>query len=219
MNPMHDLFSFNGRMRRMHFWLYAIAIGIVHTIIQFVVGLVTGGAAATAVESGSAEAAAGAGGIGAIVSLIISLFFFWPAMAVSIKRAHDRNQGAMVVLTYYILFAIFLVAGAVLVGGAIAAAGPGGQVDPNNISGGAMGAMAGGGIVMMIMGLVLVIYAIYLLINLGFLDGTPGPNRFGPSPKYGDAGPGGGYGGQGGGYGGQGGGYGGQGGGGTTVVS
>lgn len=32
-------------------------------------------------------------------------------------------------------------------------------------------------------GLVMLAAMIYLLVVVGFLDGTPGPNRFGPSPK------------------------------------
>ena len=34
-----------------------------------------------------------------------------------------------------------------------------------------------------LVGIVYIIGGIWLLIDLGFLDGTPGPNRFGPSPK------------------------------------
>ena len=35
----------------------------------------------------------------------------------------------------------------------------------------------------MLYGLALLIGSLYQLVVLGFLDGTPGPNRFGTSPK------------------------------------
>lgn len=34
-----------------------------------------------------------------------------------------------------------------------------------------------------IVGFIVVVASLYLLVVLGFLDGTPGPNRFGRSPK------------------------------------
>jgi uncharacterized membrane protein YhaH (DUF805 family) len=40
----------------------------------------------------------------------------------------------------------------------------------------------------LLIGLIPIIGAIWLLVELGFLDGTQGPNKYGPSPK-GVAGP------------------------------
>lgn len=39
------------------------------------------------------------------------------------------------------------------------------------------------GAIWILIGLIPLIGSIWVLIECGFLDGTPGPNRFGPSPK------------------------------------
>jgi uncharacterized membrane protein YhaH (DUF805 family) len=98
---MHLLFGFNGRTRRLHYWLASIGAGF---------GL-------------------------SVLCLVISLFYvvlvFWIGLAVQIKRWHDRDKSGVWVLIVFIP----------LVG------------------------------------------SLWSLIECGILDGTEGPNRFGPSPK------------------------------------
>lgn len=36
-----------------------------------------------------------------------------------------------------------------------------------------------------LLGIILLVYAIYLLVVLGFLKGTAGPNNYGPDPLQG----------------------------------
>lgn len=174
------LFSFDGRIRRRDWWLWGIAIGVVNVITQFILGAVIGATAASNAAPGDTTAAAGAGLTAGIASLVVSLIFLWPSAALSIKRAHDRDKPAMFVIGYYALTVLFLIVMTFTMGSAFAAAGAGAGTTPEAAG---MAAAGGGGIIVGILGLVLFVYAIWLLIELGFLDGTPGPNRFGPSPK------------------------------------
>lgn len=44
------------------------------------------------------------------------------------------------------------------------------------------GSIGGGGFLSLIFGLALAIAGLWALIDLGFMQGTPGPNRYGPDP-------------------------------------
>lgn len=121
------LLNVNGRQRRLHFWLVAIGIAIVNSIIAnftwqpaYVAMLMhTGGP--------------GWGPV-AYLGCLLSLGLFVLSTINAIKRLHDRDKSGW-------WFLAMFVASLTLVG------------------------------------------ALWPLIELGFLDGTPGPNKFGPSPK------------------------------------
>ena len=119
MDIMHLLFSFQGRIRRLHWWLAGISIGVVIGIVVSVLLPMSGMAQGTPNPIFMALF-----GIIYLVDIYISL-------ALGAKRCHDRDKSAW-----------FLA-----------------------------------------IGLIPLIGAIWLLVELGFLDGTQGPNRFGPSPK------------------------------------
>ncbi len=119
MDIPHLLFSFQGRIRRLHYWLAAIGTGVVIGIIGSILMPMSGMAQGT-----PNPIFVGLVGIVYLVDLYI-------ALALGAKRCHDRDKSAW-----------FLA-----------------------------------------IGLIPLIGAIWLLVELGFLDGTPGPNRFGPSPK------------------------------------
>jgi uncharacterized membrane protein YhaH (DUF805 family) len=119
MDIMHLLFSFQGRIRRLHWWLAGISVGVVIGIVVSVLMPMSGMAQGTPNPIFMAL-------IG-----IIYLFDIYVGLALGAKRCHDRDKSAW-----------FLA-----------------------------------------IGLIPLIGAIWLLVELGFLDGTQGPNRFGPSPK------------------------------------
>lgn len=124
-----QLLSFEGRQRRLHFWLVAIAIAIINAIVSSF----TFGPAYMAALTGSGSPAAMLSGLG-LVGCIVWLALLWPSLANGVKRCHDRNKsGWWLVLMWLACFTI--------------------------------------------------IGALWPLIELGFLDGTQGPNKFGPSPK------------------------------------
>jgi uncharacterized membrane protein YhaH (DUF805 family) len=119
MDIMHLLFSFQGRIRRLHFWLAAIcsgvALGIVVSVLIPFSGVMTGHM----------------NPIFGLLVLVLYALSLWIGLALDVKRCHDRDKSGWFVLIV----------------------------------------------------LIPLIGAIWLFVELGFLDGTPGPNRFGPSPK------------------------------------
>ena len=124
-----QLFSFEGRQRRLHFWLVAIAIAIINSIVS---GF-TFGPAYMAALTGAGSPAAIFSGLG-LIGCLIWLALLWPSLANGVKRCHDRNK-------------------------------------------------SGWWLVLMWLASLTIIGALWPLIELGFLDGTQGPNRFGASPK------------------------------------
>jgi uncharacterized membrane protein YhaH (DUF805 family) len=113
------LFSFQGRIRRLHYWLTAICAGVVLGVIASVLVSFSG------VMVGRPNPIA--------LALLAAIYVvdIWIGLALGVKRCHDRDKSGWFLL----------------------------------------------------IGLIPLIGQVWLLIDLGFLDGTPGPNRFGPSPK------------------------------------
>lgn len=113
--------SFNGRLRRSHFWLGIVILWVVELVIMM--ALVFPGI--------RAAATGGSPGPLMLVGQLLLLALIWPALAVQVKRWHDRDKSGWWALIVLIPF----------------------------------------------------VGAIWVLVECGILDGTPGPNKFGPSPK------------------------------------
>lgn len=128
-----QLLSFEGRQRRLHFWLVAIVLGVINGVVW---NLTFGQAYMMAITTHTPFAFSGA----AMVGMLVNLLLLWPSLANSVKRCHDRDKSGWWLLPMYL--ACFTIVG-----------------------------------------------VLWPLIELGFMDGTPGPNRFGPSPKGLAAGP------------------------------
>ncbi|HVN00880.1 MAG TPA: DUF805 domain-containing protein [Caulobacteraceae bacterium] len=131
---MHLLFSFDGRIRRLHYWLGLIGASVGLCVLVVILGLVFGGGAAMMSNgggNGAQAAGAGLGIVGLILYLAILVIAAWIGLALQIKRWHDRDKSWV---WFFISF--------------IPIVGP-----------------------------------IWVLVECGFMDGTQGPNRFGPSPK------------------------------------
>ncbi len=122
MNIMHLLFSFQGRTRRLHFWIGLIGAGAVFGVIYSLITSMT----MSAVMNGGSPNPLLMG-----LGFIVDLAWLYVALAIDVKRCHDRDKTGWFVL----------------------------------------------------IGLIPIIGWIWLLVELGFMDGTQGPNRFGPSPK------------------------------------
>lgn len=128
MDFAHLFLSFQGRTRRLHFWIGLILIGIVESIVfSFSFGSVMNSAAIRGNAFAAASATSGMGLVGSLLYLAL----LWPSLAVQVKRWHDRDKTGWMVLINLIPFIGWL----------------------------------------------------WTLIECGFLDGTPGPNKYGPSPK------------------------------------
>lgn len=130
------LFSFEGRTRRLHYWVVAILLWVVALIANTVLGTNAAMMAAVASRDPQVMAAAMSHSMG--LASIVSLVLLWPSLANNIKRCHDRNKSGWWLIAYFLAC-------------------------------------------------LTIIGALWPLIELGFMDGTPGPNKYGPSPKgFGD---------------------------------
>jgi uncharacterized membrane protein YhaH (DUF805 family) len=114
------LFSFDGRIRRLHYWLAAIGAGVAYGVV-----------AGIALMLANVLGRTGLGVIGLALYFVVLIAAIWTGVALQIKRWHDRDK------SWVWIFISFIP----LVG------------------------------------------AIWVLVECGFLDGTPGPNKYGPSPK------------------------------------
>jgi uncharacterized membrane protein YhaH (DUF805 family) len=97
---------------------------------------------------------------GDIAGLVISLAFLYPGFAVNVKRAHDRNRPAWLIGLFYVLVVVLVfmqIAGFATVEG-----------QPTTL--------------FVVVGVTIFLASIALLIDLGFLRGTPGKNPYGPDP-------------------------------------
>jgi uncharacterized membrane protein YhaH (DUF805 family) len=128
MDFTHLFLSFQGRTRRLHFWVGLILIAIVESLVfSFSFGHGFMGAATRGNPFAVAHAMDGMSPIGGLIYLAL----LWPSLAVQVKRWHDRDKSGWMVL----------------------------------------------------INLIPIIGWLWTFIECGFLDGTPGPNRYGPSPK------------------------------------
>jgi uncharacterized membrane protein YhaH (DUF805 family) len=95
-----------------------------------------------------------------IATFVVQAALLYPTTAVLVKRLHDRDKSGW--------FAVALLAPAAL-GMALQFAGIGrGSTEPN--------------ILMTTVGFVILVVIVWFTIELGFLRGTAGANRFGPDP-------------------------------------
>jgi uncharacterized membrane protein YhaH (DUF805 family) len=96
-----------------------------------------------------------AGRIGATVVLVVAILvaLVWVGLALAAKRLHDRDKSAWWLLLFYL--------------------------GPVLLNGWGRHAVSGGRV---ILGLIAFAISIWALVELGFLRGTPGENRYGPDP-------------------------------------
>ncbi len=134
MSIFQFLFGFQGRIRRLHFWIFYLVLGAVFGGLfwQFGHWHVEHGADGVMLPP---HPLPGTWGIYMVshnpLFGLVGLAAIWMKLAVDIKRWHDRDKSGWWVLIT----------------------------------------------------LVPVIGGLWQLIECGFLDGTQGPNRYGPSPK------------------------------------
>jgi uncharacterized membrane protein YhaH (DUF805 family) len=144
------------------FFLFMIIVSIVASIIDTMLGFGTASSYSSATGAGAAFNSNGP--VGTILSLAILI----PSLAVSVRRLHDTDRtGWWIVLPVPFLIAALVFMGAALMSG---------------LTGGSSAASGGG---MMLGGIALLLTFVSCIVLLVFycLDGTHGPNRFGPDPK------------------------------------
>lgn len=97
--------------------------------------------------------AGGGGGVAAIG--VIYLLLLWPTLAIGVKRLHDRDKSAWWLVVFYVVPTVLNVLGETGDGDGVGA---------------------------IIFGLASLGISIWALVELGFLRGTAGANRYGPDP-------------------------------------
>lgn len=143
--------SFDGRIGRQQYWLGILALVIASFVLIFVLGLVLGLFLPVA-----------------LVSLIGTIIIFYPAIALSMKRLHDRDKAAnpwgFIFFGPGILMQFMQIMGigftAIVIGGETVMIPSNGLVSIFSIVGGIIG--------------------LWAIVELGFLKGTDGDNKFGP---------------------------------------
>ncbi len=160
--PLKRYAEFSGRSRRMEYWMFVLFQILLAVAFWVVLAIVGGGAL---MSGGDPSALAAAGGVVMIVSIVyglVSLALIVPGIAVGVRRLHDTDRTGWWMLgpiAGYILM---------VVGGLMAAS------TPDNPGVGGILAMVGM-IMVVVLGLVLLVFM--------FLEGTRGPNKYGPDPK------------------------------------
>lgn len=163
------LFDTRGRISRSQFWLGLVVLAVASAITRVLVytalaifynvdGLAT--VSSQVLDPVTASLVAYA---------LLFLLFFFPSLALFVKRFHDRNQRATVLYLFYGLFLCFLF----LIGDFPRSGELGGDLE---------------GWAALSIGLAFFVYiafsivGFYLLIICGFIRGTVGPNDYGEDP-------------------------------------
>jgi uncharacterized membrane protein YhaH (DUF805 family) len=178
-NLVSDYMGFDGRLNRQRWWIAAIVLAVVIIVISLLILPLIGLGLMPAMPTIDANTTAAdvANIIGASrtkagwVSLVLFLIFLYPSAAIAIKRRHDRNNNGIDVWVYFALVVISQLISALGIGMS--------TMDVGGTSIPVPGPIVTG------LGFIVLIYAIYLLVVLGFLKGTAGPNNYGPDPLQG----------------------------------
>ena len=94
------------------------------------------------------------------LSAIVDLAFVYPEFAVALKRAHDRDMPILFLVVFFAASAVLDLLTVLQMTGT--------DDQPTMIS--------------VLIAVPFTILALFLLVELGFRRGTPGPNQYGPDP-------------------------------------
>ena len=150
----------DGRINRQAWWIGVVVLIVVAIVLNFILGAILGGGMPSIEQLMDPAVMAAYAQKQGWISLIIGLITAYPYIALSVKRRHDRdNNGydAIGLIVFSLLWSLVQALGFV------------GSTNP----------------VYMIVSVVFLVYAIYILVQLGFLKGTAGPNSYGPDPLQG----------------------------------
>jgi len=141
-----------GRIGRQQWWIGIVVLIIISILASIIVSIISLGNAAVITWLG----------------VLINLVLIWPSYCIGIKRRHDRdNDGTDLKI---------LIAGSIILN-LLQATGIGASmVDVGGVS------YLVPPIWLTVLSVIYGIFAIYMLVQLGFLKGTAGPNTYGPDP-------------------------------------
>lgn len=154
MSLQHILFRFDGRMRRRDWWLWGPVTGAL-VLAAYVALTMTTMRAGLGLNDGLPQRITGA-----VLTAAIMVAFVWMQTAVTTRRVHDADLPAWP-------FIAFQIAAITLHHGLVVLNPQGPQADR---------------LWAVLHGTELIGWSLSVIV-LGFIVGTPGDNRFGPSPK------------------------------------
>lgn len=162
-----------GRISRKSWWLGTVILIVINIIISLIalplvgVSMMPDFAAMTANPDTAAQGIADSMRAGAWASLILFAIFAYPIYALSLKRRYDKDNNGMDLKIYLGLIGLLLLIQAIGIG--METTTVGGLTIPTP------------SMWLMLLSFAIGIYAIYLLVVLGFL------NQYGPDPLGGTA--------------------------------
>ena len=165
--PLRRYADFSGRSRRMEYWMWVLFQMLVY-IAVVILAMVMGGGMLMAGADPGAMMAAGGG-----LMIVFGLYTLWalgtliPSIAVAVRRLHDTDRTGWWVLAPLAPYLVMIVAGMMAAG----------SPDSAGLA----------GILALLAMIAMVVLSLVLLVFY-FLEGTRGPNRYGPDPKGQDAG-------------------------------
>jgi uncharacterized membrane protein YhaH (DUF805 family) len=173
-----------GRISRKPWWLGVVILIVINLVISLLLLPIFGismmpNMGAMITPDGTVDTAAVSQNIadgmrrGSWASLILFAIFAYPGYALSIKRRHDKDNNGMDFVIYLGLVAVVMLLQALGIGWETTTVGGLTLPTPS--------------LWLNLLNLAVFVYAIYLLVVLGFLRGTPGPNQYGPDPLGGAA--------------------------------
>lgn len=184
-NIVANFTSLDGRIGRQSWWIGVVILIVINIIISFLILPLIGismmpNFAAMMADPNNVDAAAMSAAVAATmrtagwVSLVIFLIFLYPSACLSVKRRHDKDNSGLDVWIYFGLTALLLLVQALGLFMTNVEVTPGLTIPTPALP-------------FVILQIVVGIYGIYLLVVLGFLRGTAGPNQYGPDPLGGPA--------------------------------
>jgi uncharacterized membrane protein YhaH (DUF805 family) len=167
--PLRRYADFSGRSRRMEYWMWVLFQVIIYVALVVLMMIFGGGMMMMAGDPSSMMAAGG------IVMILGGLYFIWwlatliPSIAVAVRRLHDTNRSGWWILAPVVPYVIAFVS---MMGAATS---------------GTQSGLAAGGVIGMLSVLAAMVLGLTVLVFM-FLEGTKGPNKYGPDPKGADTG-------------------------------
>lgn len=163
---LQRLFGYEGRIRRSDWWVWTIVLVLIRICVaSAIIAVIDPGHLDPSRPFGSAARAVGRLPLDALVPF--ELLYLWPVTALGVKRLHDRGLPGWPIIALDLFAMIFSF---------VIKAAPSTYDD-------LMSDSVVAALVAMVVLLIYCALSLWFLVMLGFMDGTKGPNRFGPSPK------------------------------------
>ena len=96
--PLRRYADFNGRSRRMEYWLFTLGVTIVFVVVGVVAGMIVGASAGVNADGSVSSGAIGGSMLVVGLLLVLGLAILVPALAVQVRRFHDQGLSGWLVL-------------------------------------------------------------------------------------------------------------------------